>query len=106
MTKRDDAAELEKMRQYIKSTKPSEYNHRYTMRSGQLVALAQMAIDGDSFKAVMLAFDYGLASGLRMGRREARKAVSDGSQRQESAVKWDRLARLTPEDIRKKEATK
>lgn len=65
------ADKIEQIRKYIQRTKPSVYSDRYQMRYGHLIALTDMAKNGRPCDAVMLAAEYGIAMGLRMGRREA-----------------------------------
>lgn len=64
---------IEKMRGYIQRTPLSKYDDRYTIRSMQILELANMADDGKPIDAVLLAFEYGRAMGLRMGRADASK---------------------------------
>ena len=65
------ASELDKMRGYIKRTPPSELDSRYQMRFSQVIELSRMARGGATTDAISLAFEYGRAMGLRMGRKEA-----------------------------------
>ena len=64
-------SEIEKMQGYIKRTLPRRLNTRYQMKFAQAVELFRMAQGGATTDAIALAFDYGRAMGLRMGRKEA-----------------------------------
>ena len=62
----------EHMEQYIKRTKiDSPAKQQYEIRVGELVELYRI-LDGQPYEALMLAFRYGFAKGVRMIRAEAR----------------------------------
>ena len=64
------ADKIEQIRKYIQRTKPSVYSDRYQIRYGHLIALTDMAAF-HPLDAIVLAAEYGMAMGLRMGRKEA-----------------------------------
>ena len=63
---------IEQMRGYIRKTKMGPLAKRYDMDFRQYDALVNMALDGNMEDAVLLAYNFGRAQGLRMGRAEDR----------------------------------
>lgn len=65
-------SELEKIERYISLTKPKmKRRDLYNMRLGEICALRD-ASDINRFDALCTAFDYGMAKGYRMAKKEAR----------------------------------
>ena len=63
---------IEQIRGYIRNTKMGPLAMRYDMSTRQYIELVKMAVSGKEEDAVLLAYNFGRAQGLRMGRAEAR----------------------------------
>lgn len=61
---------LEKMEKYIENT-PMKHKNLYSLRLGEIMALYD-AGNKELFRVVCLAFDYGMAKGYRMAKKEAK----------------------------------
>ena len=63
-------SELERIRKYIDKTKCRD--DRYDATLSEINLFAQLCMEGQRVRAVMLAFNDGRAKGYRKGRKEAR----------------------------------
>lgn len=65
-------SEIEKMKRYVERTKIDPITVRgYQMRVGEALAL-NATTNGRAVDAICLAFEFGMAKGLRMARAEGK----------------------------------
>lgn len=64
---------LEKMEKYIENT-PMKHKDLYSLRLGEIMALYD-AGNKELLRMVCLAFDYGMAKGYRMAKKEKLQEV-------------------------------
>ena len=62
-------SELERIRKYIDRTKCRD--GKYDATISEINLFAQLCMEGQPVRAVMLAFNYGRAKGYRKARKEA-----------------------------------